>query len=448
MGLRLSDALRLSWSNVVRHKKRSVAIILTTSMLFGIIMAFNFMLQGLRGTILNAALQTNDGKVYLQTGYQNISEINEGDFRPVRDLETAQEMVREEVARYDGRILGTMTLYQHQLGNTRWVINKELAEAVADMDLEKVSEGKTPYIAPRSSDDENGTYEVLYRDDKALARIGTYPATELGSPTLPGMNLMNLLLGMVYGSGEAPRLIVDDGTGKVEKYIREMAEAKVKQDGYYESVEQLLEAWPPETYFIAEFDDYDDAVNYYSNSRLDKNLPAKIQIGKKKYELLNMDIFGRIMYLELDFNNLQFMLTAIEVLFIIIAVLIAVFTFAHLIDGDAATVALYRSMGASTGNIYAIYFLYLVELCLLAVLSCVLIAFMIVGMMWLGNAEALAERLKGFYMLKDLPKVNLFGFNNMFFGIAGSIMLVAPLSLLLTMRRFSAKHIAKKLKED
>lgn len=448
MGLKFSDALRLSWSNIVQHKKRSVAIILTISMLFGIIMAFNFMLQGLRGTILNAALQTNDGKVYLQTGYQNISEINEGDFRPVKDLETAQEMVREEVARYDGRILGTMTLYQHQLGNTRWVVNKELADAVADMDLEKTLEDKIPYIASRSSDDENGTYEVLYRDDKALARIGTYPATELGSPTLPGMNLMNLLLGMVYGSGEAPRLIVDDGTGKVEKYIREMAEAKVKQDGYYESVEQLLEAWPPETYFIAEFDDYDDAVNYYSNSRLDKNLPAKIQIGKKKYELLNMDIFGRIMYLELDFNNLQFMLTAIEVLFIIIAVLIAVFTFAHLIDNDAATVALYRSMGASTGDIYAIYFLYLVELCLLAVLSCVLIAFMIVGMMWLGNAEALAERLKGFYMLKDLPKVNLFGFNNMLFGIAGSIMLVAPLSLLLTMRRFSAKHIAKKLKED
>ena len=51
-------------------------------------------------------------------------------------------------------------------------------------------------------------------------------------------------------------------------------------------------------------------------------------------------------------------------------------------------------------------------------------------------------------MLKELPKVNLFGFNNMFFGIIGAIMLVAPLSLLLTMRRFSAKHIAKKLKED
>ena len=49
--------------------------------------------------------------------------------------------------------------------------------------------------------------------------------------------------------------------------------------------------------------------------------------------------------------------------------------------------------------------------------------------MWLGNAGALAERLKEFYILKELPKVNLFGFNDMFFSIVGSIMLVAPISL-------------------
>ena len=57
MGLKFSDALRLSWSNITQHKKRSAAIILTISILFGVIMAFNFMLQGLRGTILDAALR-------------------------------------------------------------------------------------------------------------------------------------------------------------------------------------------------------------------------------------------------------------------------------------------------------------------------------------------------------------------------------------------------------
>lgn len=161
-----------------------------------------------------------------------------------------------------------------------------------------------------------------------------------------------------------------------------------------------------------------------------------------------MDTFGRVIYLENDFNNLQFMLTTVQILFIIVAIIIATFTFAHLIDSDAATVALYRSLGASTGNIYLIYFLYLVELCMLAVLSCIVIAFIIVGIMWMLNADALAERLKEYYILKDLPKVNLFGFNGMFFWIIGSIMVIAPFSLALTMRHFSAKHIAKKLKED
>ena len=38
MGLKFSDALRLSWSNIAEHKKRSVAIIVTISILFGAIM--------------------------------------------------------------------------------------------------------------------------------------------------------------------------------------------------------------------------------------------------------------------------------------------------------------------------------------------------------------------------------------------------------------------------
>lgn len=216
MGLKFSDALRLSWSNITQHKKRSAAIILTISILFGVIMAFNFMLQGLRGTILDAALQANDGKVYLQTGYQNISEINEGDFRPVNDLETAQEMIREEVARYDGQILGTMTVYQHQIGSTRWVINQAVADAVGslELNLDKLEPDQIPFLAPEF---ENVHFQGYLanngKKDEQLVQVGTYPSTGTGSPTLPGFNPLNLLLSMVYGSSTtAPPLIIDDGT--------------------------------------------------------------------------------------------------------------------------------------------------------------------------------------------------------------------------------------------
>lgn len=448
MGLKFSDALRLSWSNIAQHKKRSAIIILTISLLFGVVMGFNFMLQGLQGTILDAALQTNDGKVYLETGYQNISSMNEGDFTRVANLESAQELVRNAVQDYHGKIVGELTLYH--VGATRWVISQEVADAVGELErnLDDLGPDQIPFLAPEF---ESAYFQDYLTDngkkDERLVRVGTYPSTEVDSPTLPGLNPLNLLLGMVHGSSTvASPLIIDDGSGKVASYIDSMIQASIDA-GVYESVAQAFEVWPPEMYYIAVFDNYNDAVAYYYNT-YDDGAPKYIQIDEKKYNLLNMDIFGRIIYLRLDFDNLQFMLTAIEVLFIIVAVLIATFTFAHLIDSDAATVALYRAMGASTGNIYLIYFLYLVELCLLAVLSCMLIAFIIVGIMWICNAGALAERLKEFYILKALPKVNLFGFNSMFFSIVGSIMLVAPISLLFTRRRFSAKHIAKKLKED
>lgn len=105
-------------------------------------------------------------------------------------------------------------------------------------------------------------------------------------------------------------------------------------------------------------------------------------------------------------------------------------------------------MGASTSNIYLIYFLYLIELCLLAVVVAMVIAFVFIGLLAITSIGALAERLQEFYNLKYLPEVTLFRFNGAFWAIIVTIMLVAPLSLLLTMRRFSAKHIAKKLKED
>lgn len=443
MGLRFSDALRLSWSNIVQHKKRSAIIVLTISLLFGVIMAFNFMLEGLRGTILDAALQANDGKVYLEVGYQSIAGFGPGKVEEVDSIEKLDTFIKEEVERCHGKIIGERVTYQFK--NIFPVITPSVAEdLLGEIDLSSVPNGKVPVLMPVS---EVSQYAEVNENDYYV--VGHYPATMQGSPTLPGLNPANLLLSMVHGSGiDAWPLLIDDGTDAVHNYFLKLAEQVIKNNSQYSSAEEYLEKLSPETKYIVEFDSYDDAVEYYYGSYAGKNIPKNVEIGDSKYELINMDTFGRVIYLELDFDNLQFMLTAIEVLFIVIAILIATFTFAHLIDQDAATIALYRSLGASTGSIYLIYFLYLVELCLLAVLSCILIALVIVGVMWLCNAGALAERLKEYYILKDLPKVNLFGFNGMFFWTIGAVMVVAPISLVLTMRRFSAKHIAKKLKED
>ena len=149
-----------------------------------------------------------------------------------------------------------------------------------------------------------------------------------------------------------------------------------------------------------------------------------------------------------SFNMQRVLLLAAGVVLLIVATLIAVMSFAHLIDQDAATVALYRAMGASTGDIYLVYFLYLVELCLLAMVATVVIAFGLIAGLAVTSVGALAERLQEFYGLMELPQVTLFRLNGAFWAILVVILAVAPLTLVLTMRRFSAKHLAKKMKED
>lgn len=69
MGLKFSDALRLSWSNIAQHKKRSVVIILTISILFGVIMGFNFLTFGMEKTMLSASAGQTGGDIYIEARY-------------------------------------------------------------------------------------------------------------------------------------------------------------------------------------------------------------------------------------------------------------------------------------------------------------------------------------------------------------------------------------------
>lgn len=70
------------------------------------------------------------------------------------------------------------------------------------------------------------------------------------------------------------------------------------------------------------------------------------------------------------------------------------------------------------------------------------------GIVALTSASALTERLMVYYHLTNVPEVVLFGLDSFSLIELAAIMLVAPVAMLLSLRRFSARHIAKKLKED
>lgn len=447
MGLKLSDAFRLSWSNIAQHKKRSAIIVLTISLLFGVIMGFNFIASGIEETTIAASAGQTSGDVYIEARYgswignadfssiYSPEEISQISLEPVLSEEDDKK-VRERLGEYGGEVVGYYWYYQ--LDYPYHVIDKSAVEQFIDGDLwESLPESRIPTIMPEGWEPPQNMDNFKERVNETLHRVGSIPSTETGKPTLAGFNPLNAILAQLPSAANDDFWLVDDGSGKVEQYIREQLEKYLSEDGgWYNTA-------PVQKTAVVKFSNPYRAVEFVS--------PNEEKFGVKLYTDFKynaQDLFGTTLGVVNSFNTQKVLLIAAEILLLIVATIVAVMTFSHLIDQDAATVALYRSMGATTGNIYLIYLLYLIELCLLAVIATIIIAFIFIVILALTSAGALAERLRVFYGLDYLPKITLFMFNGTFWFILLVVMVVAPLSLLFTMRRFSAKHIAKKLKED
>lgn len=432
MGLRLSDALRLSWANIAEYKGRSVVVVATVAILFGLVMGVNFLLRGLEVTLLDASVVKTGGKVYVETSFKKSR------------YGSNEERLNERLEKYHGEKVGTLKTYALD-GETVGVIEVELGKEFPT---------EEEYV-------EWGT-EKQEMDAAHLFVSGS-------TPELKKTSILNLVLGSVYGNAiEEGDLVVDDGSGEIEEYINtrveEIRRKKVanvdemlamdvaeEAEGGQEFTEEDIvyfyeeaENWGPEVNeeSIAVFENYWDLKDYV----LTRDTPEAKNLEPQAFGVGNL--FSNTVDIINAVEMMRTVLKFFEIVLLVVAVVVATLTFAHLIDNDAATVALYRSMGASTGNIYAIYFLYLVELCLLAVVVSIGIGLILAGIVAVLDAGDLAVRLQEYYGLAVAPRVRLVGIDRRFWEVAGMIMLVAPLVLALTSRRFGAKHIAKKLKED
>ncbi len=433
MGLRLSDALRLSWANIAEYKGRSVVVVATVAILFGLVMGVNFLLRGLEVTLLDASVVKTGGKVYVETSFKK-SRYGSNEAR-----------LNERLEKYHGEKVGTLKTYALD------------GETIGVMEIESGKEFPTEEEYAEWGTEKQET-------DAAHLSVGGGTTLELKKASV-----LNLVLGGVYGNViEEGELVVNDGSGEIEEYINtrveEIRQEKVasvdemlamevaeEAEGEQEFTEEDIayfyeeaENWEPEVSeeSIAVFENYWDLKDYV----LTRDTPEAKNLEPQAFGVGNL--FSNTVDIINEVEMMRTVLKFFEVVLLVVAVIVATLTFAHLIDNDAATVALYRSMGASTGDIYAIYFLYLVELCLLAVAVSIGIGLILAGIVAVLDAGDLAVRLQEYYGLVVAPRVRLVGIDQRFWEVTGMIMLVAPLVLALTSRRFGAKHIAKKLKED
>ncbi len=429
MGLRLADAVRLASGNVVSYKLRSLAIILTVSVIFGLVMGVNFLFAGMRESMLEASVINTDGYSYVSAYFDKGSSEGNSETRLAKRIE-----------RDHGEVVGVVRncfIDREQFG----VIDLGLVEDLVDNNLlSEVPEGRVPVIVSRRVFEEEYSHQQeLELLEAEYYQVGEYASEATRMPLLPGeYNILNLPLTKMYdspsgiGLGLAGITLVDDGSGRVEQYI----EAKRQQaaEGYGNN--QVVTAK------VIRFGNFGDLTRFVDTS----DTPERKALDPDS--LLISAVYSDTADIARGFIAADRIVMIAEIILLVVAVIVTAFTFIHLIDQDARTVALYRSLGASTREIIMVYFIYLLELFLLAVVASVLIGLGVVAVVSLGNAGILAENLQMYYDLSSAPKVTLLGIDWRFFFTIGLMLVAVIIALFLSADRFSKRRIAMALKKD
>lgn len=379
--------------------------------------------------MLEASVINTDGYSYVSAYFDKGSSEGSPETRLAKRIERDHGEVVGEV---HSCIIG-----KEQFG----VVDLNLVENLVDVDLlTQVPEGRVPVLVNKKIFEEEYSHQQeLEKLETEYYQVGEYAGGVVGMPLLPGeYNILNLPLVRMndspsgIGLGIAGIALVDDGSGKIEQYV----EAKRQQAAESYGNNQVITAK------VIRFSNFADLTRFVDTS----DTPERKALNPDS--LLISAVYSNTADIARGFIAADRIVMIAEIILLVVAVIVTAFTFIHLIDQDARTVALYRSLGASTREIIMVYFIYLLELFLLAVVVSILIGLGVVAVMSLGNVGVLTENLQMYYDLPSAPKVTLLGIDWRFFLTIGLMLAAVIMALFLSADRFSRRRIAMALKKD
>ena len=453
--LRLRDALRLAFVNLAGNRRRTSLIIMTVVVLFAPMLSLAFLAQGIRNSILDTSALQTGGAVYIQTGF--LADIYYGaEERVITPApENADEILRERIAAHHGEIVGTITAARRSLGWDYDLISAPAIESFQNDIAPSLDAGATTTttgIAPIADAAANTltsplpviTNSNLHLSDPTLSVLATYPGTK----TLFSLQGASAALGFftdAISGTPSQTFLIDDGSPAIQSYRDQaLADWRARCQQTYQSTCDYHPSLPE--LYVVRFISPRDAAAYQTTAGFDS-----LRYGydtDADYQYLIADLFNNTLSVAGATTSAQFIIYVVMGAFLILALILIVTTLSHAADEDAATIALYRSLGASTRAVHLIYFLYLLLLCLFAALISFLVALLFASLIALIVAAPFAASLQAFYQLSTPPAISCLGLGGFALLLLAAILLVAPLALLLTFHQFSAKHLSRKLKNE
>lgn len=450
MSIKLSDALSLSWKNIFHHKKRSITVIITITILFTTILAYSILVKSIEKLAISASISQTKSKIYLTVQNteknsvtdeititnRNLSKLN---LSPIINQDSI-ESIKKEVSEYNGKIVGFYKSYQ--LDFPYQIIDKQVAESIIDKNLwSDMPQDKIPVItmADWSFPNTPDYKAIKNRLENEIFKVGFIPSLNTKKITSEKYTFLVPLFQSLPRNKEDLLLFIDDGTGKIEKFIKKQIEVYLQEDterNFFSQTETGIST-------VVTFDSPDDLSRYM--------YPGKTFLGIRDYreqKYTYQDLFGTTVDLISNLESLKSLFIICFLTLLLITIVITLVTLSHIIEEDTPIITLYRAFGASTPNICIIYLLYLFELMILSVISIFFFITFFLILLVLFFSGTVSEVLMNFYNLKQIPQFHFSIDPDTIITIIITILVVAPISLLLSIKQFSPKQIAKRLKED
>ncbi len=453
--MRFMDYLRLGFAGVKAHKKRALTVVIIVGVLFSVITAGAFVLQGLENVVSGEMLKPTDGKVLV------MSMVDTKVCDEECDIEAEVAKIKQNIAKYGGKII------EVEVAQTADGMFYKLKQGVFASSSE--SADVTEVVVPLATAANLAGIEMPERDAEVVEKIEAIKEVRektlgktIESKSSEKHYVADILPSGVYASDLSFMNIGQSGnpldlifsqvrTGASQNFITKSAEAKPKSEdttserpsGFMPAenvnVEEMGLVFAEFDSIKAAFDYYWDEVNYCSeNDRIFGTCGRDY-----KYQVLSAVSDPLTTYENLQ--NVWLVFRIVAAVLGVIAVIIALSTYARLIGKDMKIISLYHAMGATGKQIRIVYIVYLMMLSVMAVGFALVVGLGLAAVLSMVNMTALEQMfMLGFGVVKD--GVWLIGWNSLLWYLIGAMMLTAVVAVCLGNGNFKVKELAKRMK--
>lgn len=406
--MKFRGAVKLGHLNIRQQKRRSLMMAVVIGAILCLLLTVNLVIAGVKRNAESLSGRMTDGKTLVMTTARVECLGLECEI-----LGFKEERARENIQRYGGEVVAEVGLeemiYSLPEELLEGVIEVSLATVPAEMRAKVISLSSASMLAmvtiPQTMNTEVKLEAVERVREKVIGEIRERGGErEMIVGILPYALVETLSLESVGDKWNPLNMVLEN-----VKTTNEYGEFYVRKAG--EGVGEVFGV-------VASFKTVEEAYNYM---RDDDNYYSTMDDSYMGTEFEVREILGSGVDTFMHFEVMQIMMNLASVGLMLIMVVVVVTTVVRLIGREKKTIKLYYAMGATKQEVWLIYFLYVMELCMMAIGLALLVAVLLaLGVSWfnVGNLRTVVELGYG---VKDYVML-LVGWNVEMLGLVGSVL--------------------------